>query len=136
MQEFLAQLSENLIYIKHKTINNEIHIYCETKKEETKTVHQYYNKIIKDVPFGNFQTILHIKIKRYINDDRNLNKKTITEQLSFLNTSKRLTKRLEDKLYEMTIENSFISTERFINKEYAKISDSTLLRIFKKKKKI
>lgn len=133
MQEFLNQLSNNLIYTYHEVIDNTIHIHCETKIDENKKVHQTTVTKIKDLPFGQYKTILHIKVKRYKNEDSKSLKKTITEKLDFLNSTKRRTQRLENSLYNMLIEGNFIGTERNVNKSYVSISDSSLLRLFKKK---
>lgn len=130
MQEYLMMLDEKLVYDKHEIIYDTIHIYCHTINEEKRKVHQYTEKIVKDLPFGQYKTKLHLKLKRYKNTD--FVKKTITEELSFLNSTKRITLRLENRIYELLRENNFIGTERVLNNGIVDISDSTLLRLFKK----
>ena len=131
MDEYLKLLNEKLKLLSYKKEENILHIYCEMEKEENKKVHERYERIVDDLPFGEFKVKLHIKARRYYNDATN--KKTEVEKLDFLNKTGRRTKRLEDKIEIILQENSFSGAERLIREVYVDISDTTLLRVFKKK---
>lgn len=130
MDEYLKLLNEKLKLLSYKEEENILHIYCEMEKEENKKVHERYERIVDDLPFGEFKVKLHIKARRY---DDVTDKKTKVEKLDFLNKTGRRTKRLEDKIEIILQENSFSSAERLIREVYVDISDTTLLRVFKKK---
>lgn len=133
MQEFLNQISEELIYTGNEIEDDTIYIYCEKEQEENMQVHQTTVKKVKDLPFGQYKTILCIKVRRYKENDNNNGKKTRTENFDFLNSTKRRTQRLDDYLYNMMKEGNFIGTERTVKNNTVDISDTSLLRIFKKK---
>lgn len=136
MDEYLKLLNEKLKLLSYKKEEDTLHIYCEMEKEENKKVHERYERVVDDLPFGEFKVKLHIRARRYEKNDNNnaSDKKTEVEKLDFLNNSGRRTKRLENKMEIILQENSFSSAERLIKEVYVNISDTTLLRIFKKKK--
>ena len=133
MDEYLKLLNEKLKLLNYKEDGDILHIYCEMEKEENKNVHERYERVVDDLPFGEFKVKLHIRARRYEISDNTTDKKTEVEKLDFLNESGRRTKRLENKMGIILQENSFSSAERLIKEVYVNISDTTLLRVFKKK---
>jgi hypothetical protein len=49
MTEYLKQLSEYLIYIKHEIIGDTLKLYCESKKVQGCPVHSRKMRVVKDV---------------------------------------------------------------------------------------
>lgn len=133
MEKFLKQLDENLIFIKSEIEGKTIKLYCEFKYNINNKVHSRQMSVIKDVPFGNYMVELHLLIKKFFNTDINSEKLTISEKPLFLGSSKRRTKRLDDLIIETCKEMSAIGCERFIRNNIADVSDSTILRMIKKK---
>lgn len=134
MEEYLKSLNGKLKLLSYNKEEDILHIYCEMEKDENKKVHERYERIVDDLPFGEFKIKLHIRARRYEINNNVAEKKTEVEKFDFLNESGRRTKRLENKMEIILKENSFNSAERLIKEVYANISDTTLLRIFKKKK--
>ncbi len=96
MQEFLEGLKGNLVYIKHYYEDKTLHIYCETKIESKIKIHERQERVVKDLPFGEYKVKLHILSKRfYVSEE---NRKTISEKFEFINETGRRTKRLDNKI--------------------------------------
>lgn len=131
MQQYLNQLSNNLIYIKHEIIDNKISLFCETKVNINMRVHSRKIRVVQDIPYGNYKVELHIITKKYFSTDKT-GKLTTAEKYDFLGYTGRRTKRLEDYLLNMSKEMSAIGVERTIKKNIADVSDTVILRILKK----
>ena len=130
MQEFLNELSLDLNYIKHETKDGIYHIYCESKNTEKKPVHARQERVVRDLPFGGKEVMLHIISKRYYSDDGS----TYAEDFDFLNYTGRRTQRMDDKIIESNMEGSVVGTERTLKKLGINISDTTIIRLLKKNK--
>ena len=131
MQEFLNELSTNLIYIKHEIKKGICHIYCESKNIKNKPVHARQERIIKDLPFGDKAVELHILSKRFYRTGGG----TYAERFDFINSTGRRTKRMDGKILESNLEGSVVGTERTLKQLGINVSDSTILRMFKKNEK-
>ena len=130
MQDYLNQLSHNLIY-DHKEINdNVMYIYCYIKNNSSHKIHSYITRRINDINYGNFKVILEIKCYTYY-VDRRKNNKTVAYQPDFIDGRSHRTKRLTDFILKSSKESSAIGLERTL-KNITNISDSTILRLIKK----
>ena len=130
MQEFLEGLKGNLIYIKHYYKDKTLHIYCETKIDPKIKIHEKQERVVKDLPFGEYKVELHILSKRfYVSEE---NRKTVSEKFEFINNTGRRTKRLDDKIMEINKETNTIGAKRLMRENFADISDTTILRMIKK----
>ena len=133
MQEYLNQLSHDLIFIKSNQINNTIHIYCETKKDPDRSVHSRFLRIVKDIPYGDINIEIHITAKKYFNERNNIKQLIVSEKFDFLSGPKGTrTKRLDEYLLKLSKETSAIGLERFIKDCGISVSDTTILRLVKK----
>lgn len=130
MQEFLNELSTDLIYIKHEIEERRYHIYCESKNNENKSVHARQERVVRDLPIGDKEVMLHIISKRYYLEDGG----TYAESFDFLNYTGRRTQRMDDKIVEANTEGSVVGTERTLKNLGINISDTTIIRLLKKKK--
>lgn len=130
MQEYLNQLSDNLIYDKKEIIDNVIHIYCHVKIDSSHKIHSYITRSINDVNYGNYKAILNIRCYTYYIDRKKSNK-TIAYQPDFIDGRSHRTKRLTNFILNSSKESSAIGLERTL-KNITNISDSTILRLIKK----
>lgn len=130
MQEYLNQLSDNLIYDKKEIIDNVIHIYCHVKIDSSHKIHSYITRSINDVNYGNYKVILNIRCYTYYIDRKKSNK-TIAYQPDFIDGRSHRTKRLTNFILNSSKESSAIGLERTL-KNITNISDSTILRLIKK----
>lgn len=136
MELFLKDLDYNLKYINSVIKGNTIWIYCETEIDATRKVHSRQERIVKDIPYGKYKTELHIISKKYFNSLPEENGLTSAEKFTFINSSGRRTKRLDNLLMNLHKETSAIGLERIIKDSIVDISDTTILRILKKNRKL
>ena len=132
MQEFLNELSRDLIYIKHEIKKGVCHVYCESKNIDNKPVHARQERKIKDLPFGDKAVELHIISKRFYKEN---GIGTYAEAFNFINSTGRRTRRMDKKIIESNIEGSVVGTERTLKNIGISVSDSTILRMLKKNEK-
>lgn len=128
MKEFLNELSGELKYIKHRMEKGVCHIYCESKNKDRKPVHARQERIIKDLPFGDKETYLHIISKRYYKKDGT----TYAEEFDFINDTGRRTRRLDEKIVKVSKESNMVGTEAILGQMNIKVSDTTIIRMLKK----
>jgi hypothetical protein len=134
MNEYLKQLSEDLVYIKYEIIGDTLKLYCESKKVQGRSVHSRKMRVVKDVPYGKYKVELHLLTKKYFNHDPNEEKLTKAETYTFINSTGRRTKRLDKYILDSCKETSAIGCERFIREHVADVSDTSILRLLKKKR--
>ncbi len=130
MQEYLNQLSENLIYDCKELKDNVLHIHCHMKNDSTYKIHSYITRTINDINYGNYKVILEVRCYTYYIDRKSSNK-TIAYQPDFIDGRSHRTKRLTDFILNSAKESSAIGLERTL-KNITNISDSTILRLIKK----
>lgn len=130
MQEYLNQLSHNLIYDYKEIIDNVMHIYCHIKNAPSHKIHSYIIRSINDINYGNYKVVLEIKCYKYY-IDRKTSNKTVACQPDFIDGRSHRTKRLTDFILNSSKESSAIGLERTL-KNITNISDSTILRLIKK----
>jgi hypothetical protein len=132
LKDYLKELDPGLVYIKHTIENGVLKIYCETAPVPDKPIHSRQERIVRDLPFGEYKVELHIIAKKYFNPDPIAKKRTIAETFPFVNGHGRRTKRLEEWLVRMSTQMSSIGLERLVRKQVVDISDSTIIRLVKK----
>ncbi len=136
MEEQIKSLDENLVIYKREDFDNEIHVYCK-RNDNRKYIHQTTIREVKDIPFNGKKVKIFLSVRRFKNQsDSKSQKDTITEQFAFLNDTKRRTKRLEERLYELTKNQNFTSAAKYANKYIADICDDTLINMVLKKMKM
>ena len=147
MKEYVKTLSNNLKYINHELINDVYYIYCETKTKEfkhpeknikTKSIKHRYTRNVDDIPFNEKKVRLIIKVKVFLFRNITNEKNQFVENLDFLSEDyqrSRRTKRLENFILDIANNGSAISTEKTLNRNGVKISDTSINRMFKKKEK-
>lgn len=130
MQEYLNQLSENLIYDYKEIEDNTLYIFCHVKSTSSHKIHSYIVRSINDINYGNFKVILQVKCYTYY-IDRKKDNRTIAYQPDFIDGRSHRTKRLTDYILNSSKESSAIGLERIL-KNITTISDTTILRLIKK----
>lgn len=130
MQEYLNQLSENLIYDYKEIEDNTLYIFCHVKNTSSHKIHSYIVRSINDINYGNFKVILQVKCYTYY-IDRKKDNRTIAYQPDFIDGRSHRTKRLTDYILNSSKESSAIGLERIL-KNITTISDTTILRLIKK----
>jgi len=141
MEEFLRLLDKNLRLVSFEYKNDVLIIQCETVRAEkpcpycgtaSDKAHSRYVRKIKDLPFGEFKVVLMVAANKYFCQGGECGKKTFSERLLFLQPFSRMTKRLNNFVLENAISTNAMSAEKFIRKNTAQLSDTTINRIIKK----
>jgi transposase len=141
MEEFLRLLDESLRLLSFEYKSDVLIIQCETKRAErvcpycgivSDKVHSRYVRKIKDLPFGGVKVILMVSANKYFCQSVECGRKTFSERLLFLQPFSRITKRLNNFVLENAINTNAMSAEKFIRKNTAQLSDTTINRIIKK----
>lgn len=130
MQKFLDQLNDKLVYISDTTEKNTMIIDCTVEKLDY-YIRGYKMRILKDINFGDKFVILHIKLPIYYTDKNK--KKSFVHPLNCCENLSRRTKRLDNQIIENLKESSAIGLERTLNKTTCNISDTSIIRLLKKK---
>lgn len=130
MQEYLNQLSENLIYVRKELVDNVLYVYCNYKNTTQFKVHTYKVRKVNDINYGNYKVVLLIKVFQYYLDRKNSNR-VISIQPDFIDGRTSRTRRLTEYILNASKESSAIGLERTL-KNVTNISDTTILRMLKK----
>lgn len=132
MQSVLRLLSEDLVYDDHDITGDTITIRCHVEAIQDQKIHSYFIRKAKDLNIGDKKVVLLIKTFRYY-IDRKANQKTVSANLDFIDDGSNRTKRLTAYVMNQMKENSAIGLERVMKGGVANLSDSTILRMVKKK---
>jgi hypothetical protein len=145
MQEFLIGLSPGLEYLSHEYRDNDAVVimcktvrgsrYCPYCAEVSGKICCRYKRKLKDIPFGEKKVTLIVLTGNYFCSNTNCSHSTFGEKIDFAEPFATRTKRLDKQILELTVGNSGIGTERYIKRNFANVSDTTINRIIKKNSK-
>ena len=144
LDELIQELDKKLI-VKSKEIKDDVmYIYCETKKQPTKckycgheseNIHSVYTRTISDLPIQRYKVKIVITVKKYFCNNPKCNHKTFAEPLDSVEKNALRTKRLDEYINDIGLKNSSIQAREQLINSHVSISNNTILRILKKKKK-
>ena len=144
LDELIKELDSKLVVTGKEIKDDIMYIYCETKKQSTKckycgqesqNVHSIYIRTISDLPILKYKVKLVITVKKYFCSNSKCKHTTFAEPLNFVEENALRTKRLDEYINEVGLKNSSIEARNQITSSHVKISNNTILRIIKKKKK-
>ena len=144
LDELIKELDSKLVVTGKEIKDDIMYIYCETKKQSTKckycgqesqNVHSIYIRTISDLPILKYKVKLVITVKKYFCNNPKCKHTTFAEPLDFVEKNALRTKRLDEYINEVGLKNSSIEARNQITSSHVKISNNTILRIIKKKKK-
>jgi transposase len=145
VNEFLQGLDENLEYISHRDIGGEtVEITCRMKRGKatcpycgtvSNKVNCRYKRKLKDRSFGEKKVVLVIWFNNYFCNNNDCAHGTFAEKVEFAEPFSVRTKRLDQCILELAVCGSGIGTERYIKRNLASVSDTTVNRIVKKNRK-
>lgn len=140
--ELLKELDENLIVNKVEKSGGTLYIYCDIDHTvakckycgmESSSVHSRYTRTVSDLPIQEYQVKLIITVPKYFCINEKCHHKTFAYILPFAEGNSLRTKRLDAHIYEMGIRNSSLETKKQLSKSHISVSNSTVLRLIKKK---
>jgi hypothetical protein len=117
MEEFINQISNDLQYISHYIEDDVYHILIKSKEEYKKcpnchqksdNVHCKYTRRIKDLPIGDKKVILEFKTLKMKCKNPKCDTKVFCSRYSYIGKNSPKTKRLEDKIQEISTNQSSV----------------------------
>jgi transposase len=142
VKEFLQGLDENLEYISHRDIGGDtVEITCGMKRGKavcpycgavSDKINCRYKRKLKDVSFGEKKVTLVVWFNNYFCLSKDCAHGTFAENAKFAEPFSVRTKRLDKRILELAVCGSGIGTERYIKRNLAMVSDTTVNRIVKK----
>jgi hypothetical protein len=142
MDEFLANLCEKLKYVSHEyEADDSVKIFCRMDGgiavcpycgQSSDKVNKRYKRVLKDSPFGDKKVTLIVKFNSYFCKNDECSHFSFAETVGFAEPFATRTKRLEKQILEAAIGSSGIGAERYLRRNVATVSDTTINRIIKK----
>jgi len=135
MDEFIKELDPNLDYLDYKIIENEVIIYAASNRKicrcpycgsESARIHSRYEKSFQDLQIMGKKT----KVVCY-NPDCGFT--TFAERFDFLAQKGKKTKRLIDKIIDISLNTSSVAASRTIKDGIADVGKSTICNLLKKR---
>ena len=141
MKKIIKKLDKNLKVLDYKYEGDTLIINIErTNKiatcphcgKKSSSIHSKYVRKIKDLPIQEYKVILNITTKIFFCKNKKCSTNTFSEQFNFIENHSRMTKRLNDRIIEISKGMSARASMPIVNNSLADISDDTILRIIKK----
>lgn len=142
MDEFIKELDSNLDYLEHEINANEIIIYvasnrktcsCPYCNSESARVHSRYEKSFQDLPIMGKKTKIIIENRKFFCDNPDCRFTTFAERFDFLKKNGKKTKRLVDKIVDISLNTSSVAASRTLKDGIADVGKSTICSFLKKR---
>jgi transposase len=142
MDEFIKQLDEHLNYIRHETVGDTLEIYVESNRREavcpycgtaSGKVHSIYERSIQDLPIMGMKTELIIRNRKLICQNPECSHTTFAERYDFMRPKGKKTKRLLDKIVEISVSVSSLAATGILRNGIVDVGKSTICNLLKKR---
>lgn len=142
MDEFIKELDIGLDYIGHEMNEEGIKIYvisnraeavCPYCRKASTKVHSYYQRSFQDLPVMGRKTTIVIKNRKLFCHNPECAHKTFAERFDFLSPNGKKTKRLINKIVDISLNTSSVSAARILCDGIAEVKKSTICNLLKKK---
>ena len=142
MQSIVDMLDEHLQYIGHTLKDGIIRIHVASKRPtgcclycgvESSSVHSVYERQVHDLPIQGRKVTILINRRKFFCINKECAKKTFAEQFEFFKGNERKTSRLQEAILEVSLTQSSISASKFLRKNVANVSKSTICNLLKKR---
>lgn len=145
LKKLIKDLDKNLKIINYEQENNKITINLKSTKKtaecplcgkKSHNVHSTHIRTIKDLPIQDNRVFLKLETRLFYCKNKDCKKTTFSENFDFVVNSRRMTKRLENKIVENAKGMSARASKQVLNTDTVDISDDTILRLLKKNDKL
>lgn len=142
MDEFIKELDPNLDYLEHKITDDEVIIYVSSNRKEchcpycgsaSMRVHSCYEKSFQDLPIMGKKTKIIIENRKFFCDNADCGFTTFAERFDFLEQNGKKTKRLIDRIVDISLNTSSIAASRTLKDGIADVGKSTICNLLKKR---
>lgn len=142
MDEFIKELDQNLDYLEHEITVDEVVIYvasnrkvctCPYCRTDSTRVHSCYEKSFQDLPIMGKKTKIVLENRKFFCDNPDCTFTTFAERFDFLKQNSKKTKRLIDKIIDISLNASSVAASRTLKDGIADVSKSTICSLLKKR---
>ena len=142
MDEFIKELDPNLDYLEHEISADEVIIYvasnrktcnCPYCNSPSMRVHSRYEKSFQDLPVMGKKTKIMIENRKFFCDNPDCGFTTFAERFDFLAQNGKKTKRLIDKIVDVSLNTSSVAASKTLKNGIADVGKSTICNLLKKR---
>ena len=142
MDEFIKELDQNLNYLEHEINADEIIIYVASNRDTCRCpycnsvsarIHSRYEKSFQDLPILGKKTKIIIENRKFFCDNPDCQFTTFAERFDFLKKNGKKTKRLVDKIVDISLNTSSVAASRTLKDGIAEVGKSTICSLLKKR---
>ena len=142
MDEFIKELDPNLDYLKHEINTDEVLIYVASNRKTCRCpycnapsgrVHSRYEKSFQDLPVMGKKTKIKIENRKFFCDNPDCGFTTFAERFDFLAQNGKKTKRLIDKIVDVSLSTSSVAASQTLKNGIADVGKSTICNLLKKR---
>lgn len=146
MDEFIKHLDPNLKYEKDEVVGNTYYLYVTSEKKESRCpncgqsssrIHSKYTRSFQDLPIQDKKLIIVIKNKKLFCDNPECGNTTFAETFSFLPRKGKKSKRLIDKILDVSLSVNSVTAASILSGPgggIVSIGKSTICNMLKKTK--
>lgn len=142
MDEFIKELDPNLDYLEHEINTDEVLIYVASNRKTCRCpycntpsgrVHSRYEKSFQDLPVMGKKTKIKIENRKFFCDNPDCGFTTFAERFDFLAQNGKKTKRLIDKIVDVSLNTSSVAASQTLKNGIADVGKSTICNLLKKR---
>ena len=142
MNEFIKELDANLDYLDHETTEDEVILYVASNRRScrcpycgcvSERIHSCYEKSFHDLPIMGKKTKIIIKNRKFFCDNPDCTFTTFAERFDFLKQNGKKTKRLIDKIVDISLNTSSVAASKTLKDGIADVGKSTICNLIKKR---
>ena len=142
MDEFIKELDKNLDYLEHEITADEVIIYVASNRKictcpycgtDSARVHSCYEKSFQDLPIMGKKTKVITENRKFFCDNPDCAFTTFAERFDFLKQNGKKTKRLIDRIVDISLNTSSVAASRTLKDGIADVGKSTICSLLKKR---
>lgn len=142
MDELIKLLDENLQYISHEIIEDTIYINIISTREEaicpycgkpSSKAHSHYKRSFQDLPIQGKKVMFILSNRKMFCNNPECNYTTFAESFDFLSFKAKKSKRLDDKIINISMNVSSLTATELLRNSVASIGKSTVCNLLKKR---
>jgi transposase len=143
MDEFIKRLDRNLRYEKDEVVEDTYYIYVSSTRKKLNCphcgqpsgrVHSTYTRSFQDLPIQDKKVIIVIKNRKMFCDNPDCQNTTFAESFSFLPPKGKKSKRLIEKIIDVSLNVSSVTASALLKNGIANVGKSTICNMLKKTK--
>lgn len=142
MEEFVKLLDKHLDYIRHEIIGDTIYIYVRSNREKpvcpycgmpSSRRHSVYSRSFQDLPIMGKKTKIILENRKMFCVNPDCPHTTFAEAFAFLPPKGKKSRRLQDKIVDMSLHVSSLTASELLKDGIADVGKSTICNLLKKR---